>query len=314
MSKLYVYPKLGKIELFGRRLGGRGLGNILFTFARALVLSKKFDLEFIYPTWNSIKIGPLLRGEKDARSYNDLFDKPFGISGLKKTFLMLVSKKYSESDLNFAIADRKQYKILNRPAIIECYGHEGFFESLIGYRDEIRSAIIKMMTDNNIKIINKHDFSDGIVVHIRMGDFQPVPSDLSKIEPWLNYRLPLNWYSNIIDKIRLAVPSKTPVYVFSDGTSSELSEILSKDNTFRIETGSSITDIIALSSGSILIGSGSSFSMWAAFLGGMPSVWFPKLHSSILMEDPNIFEGEIGFEDPLPRKLLFNLESLFPND
>jgi len=313
LSKLYVYPKLGTFEFLGRRLGGRGLGNLLITYARALVLAEKYKLELISPSWNSVKLGAILRGEKDARTYSDLFDKPTGVTGLKKHFLLSVVRRYPESELLSLMGDKPLKKPISRPAMIECSGHDGFFGDLVGYRSLIKNNLFAMLTDKNIKNINKHDLSDGIVVHIRMGDFQPVPSDLSQIKPWLNYRLPLSWYGDIIDKIRAYTDYTIPVYVCSDGKTDELANILCKENVSRVFAGNSISDIMALSSGAVMIGSGSSFSMWAAFLGGMPSIWFPNLHSSMLLEDGSIFEGEIGFDDPLPKKLLRNLKSIFHN-
>jgi hypothetical protein len=311
MPRCYVYPRLGRFDLFWIRIGGRGLGNLLFTFARAIVLSKKYNLEIINPTWNSIKLGPLLRGESDTRSYNDLFDKPIGLVGFRKFFLLLFSKKRDENELSTLVANGLLDKSSTGALVIECKGHDSFFADLIGYRSHIRNCLYSILTDVNKSNIKNHDLSDGIVVHIRMGDFQAVPSDLSQIKPWLNYRLPINWYINIIDKIRAYSGRGIPVYVFSDGTSDELTDILSMENTFRVQVGNSISDILALSSGAVMIGSGSSFSMWAAFLGGMPSIWYPNLHSSTLLEDQSKFEGEIDFNDNLPKKLLANLTSIF---
>lgn len=313
MRKLYVYPKLGGVEFLGTRLGGRGLGNSLFTYGRALVLAEKYNLQLISPTWNSIKLGTLLRREMDARSYRDLFDKPTGVTGLKKQYLLTVVRKYPESAIASLVEAQSNNKIIRSSAIIECTGHEGFFEKLIGYSTLIKENLYAMLTEKNIENINKNDLSDGIVVHIRMGDFQTVPSDLRQIKPWSNYRLPLLWYSTIIDKIREYIGSNIPVYVFTDGNTDELAEIFCKENVSHVFAGNSISDIMALSTGAVLIGSGSSFSMWAAFLGGMPSIWFPNLHSSRLMADERIFEGEIDFDDPLPQKLRGNLKYLCTN-
>ena len=97
MRKIYIYPKFSKYEFFGFRIGGNGLGNLLFIFARAVIYAKKYQVELINPTWRSIKLGTILRGERDARTYSDLFDKPIGISGIKKFFLLFFAKKYPEN-------------------------------------------------------------------------------------------------------------------------------------------------------------------------------------------------------------------------
>ena len=57
----YVYPKLSERDLGFVRLGGAGLGNILFTYARALVYARDHRCRLIWPTWFSFKLGPILR-------------------------------------------------------------------------------------------------------------------------------------------------------------------------------------------------------------------------------------------------------------
>ena len=70
--KKYTFVSLGKLESFGIRLGGAGLGNILFPWATALVYAKNNNLERIQTTWRNLKIGTFLRKERDKRMYMDL--------------------------------------------------------------------------------------------------------------------------------------------------------------------------------------------------------------------------------------------------
>jgi hypothetical protein len=52
-------------------------------------------------------------------------------------------------------------------------------------------------------------------------------------------------------------------------------------------TENAMVDILLLSKASALITSGTStFSMWAAFLGGMPTLWFPGLLTSLNANKP----------------------------
>ena len=92
---IYIYPKLSEPDMNLFRLGGAGLGNILFTYARAVVYAAKNErIKIIWPTWPSIKLGPILRNEKDKRFYADLFKNNSGyISGLKKIVLRMTKKK-----------------------------------------------------------------------------------------------------------------------------------------------------------------------------------------------------------------------------
>ena len=62
--------------------------------------------------------------------------------------------------------------------------------------------------------------------------------------------------------------------------------------------------MIALSRCKVLVSSASTFSMWASFLGQMPTIWFPGQMRQKLISNPNKFEGEIDFTDRLPATLI----------
>ena len=94
----YTFVSLGRLESLGIRLGGAGLGNILFPWARALVYAQENHCIRIQTTWKNLKIGTFLRKEKDKRLYFDLFREKDGVSGLEKFWLLNFSKqvKYSK--------------------------------------------------------------------------------------------------------------------------------------------------------------------------------------------------------------------------
>ena len=84
----YTFVSLGKLESIGVRLGGAGLGNILFPWATAIVYAKKHNLTRLQTTWRNLKFGTLLRKERDKRMYSSLFSGKDVVGGLKK-FLLL---------------------------------------------------------------------------------------------------------------------------------------------------------------------------------------------------------------------------------
>ena len=86
--KKYTFVSLGKFESIGIRLGGAGLGNILFPWATALVYARNNNLQRIQTTWRNLKIGTLLRKERDKRMYMNLFTNVDRISGIKKFWLL----------------------------------------------------------------------------------------------------------------------------------------------------------------------------------------------------------------------------------
>ena len=53
----YTFVSLGRLESIGVRLGGAGLGNILFPWATAIVYAKTHNLTRLQTTWKNLKIG-----------------------------------------------------------------------------------------------------------------------------------------------------------------------------------------------------------------------------------------------------------------
>ena len=88
--------------------------------------------------------------------------------------------------------------------------------------------------------------------------------------------IPIEWYVCMGMTLRQIIGEKTKIYVFSDGTDEELKPLLQLENVERITFGSAIADILALSNSGIFVASGSSFSMWARYLGRMTAVMFPN--------------------------------------
>ena len=97
-----------------------------------------------------------------------------------------------------------------------------------------------------------------------------------------------------------------PIYVFSDAEDEYLKDILNLENCNRVHFGSAISDMIALSNARLLVASGSTFSMWASFLGQNPTIWFPGQMRQSLINKSSFFEGEIDYNDGLP-ELLINI-------
>lgn len=282
----YVYPKLSEKDLGFIRLGGAGLGNILFTYARALVFARDYDCQFIWPAWPSIKLGPILRREMDKRFYNDLFDNRSGaVGGLRKLWLLAVKKRLPESKKK--LVEKLDDRIVT-------------FEGLAGCFDDIRydSAYVFENLKRNLKPKNQDalafDFRDSVGVHIRLGDFARV-SEAEVRAGRHDSALPVEWYRDMICQIRELAGREIRVWIFSDGTEEELKPVLSLPRTQRLTFGTSIADIMALSQVPLLIASGSSFSMWARYLGRMSCICYPgQMKQEILTERDDGFECECG--------------------
>ena len=278
MKKQYTFVSLGYLETLGFRLGGAGLGNILFPWARAVVYANKNSCTRIQTTWFSLKLGPILRNENDKRFYSDLFTGYDGISGFQKFCLVNFSDKV------------KFFK-----------GIDGLFKEIIGKHNFIKRELLQIVNPSHISAKRSYR-GNGIAVHIRMGDFISSESERELREGKWNYRIPIRWYVSIIEKIRTI--SNLPVYIFSDANDNELNEILCLDNCNRVFFGSAISDLLALSESKLLITSASTFSMWASFLGQMPTIWFPGQHKQDIIFNSDVFEGELDYSDLIPDKLI----------
>tara|TARA_B100000214_G_scaffold371865_1_gene349041 strand:+ start:10553 stop:11404 length:852 start_codon:yes stop_codon:yes gene_type:complete len=277
----YTFVSLGKFESLGFRLGGAGLGNILFPWARSIVYARKYKLQRLQTTWFNLKLGTIIRNERDTRMYYNLFTGRDGISGLRKFLL-----------LNFS--NRVKY----------FSGMEDMFEPFKNDHAFIKDELLRITNPYHIDMVNKYD-TNSIAVHIRMGDFQKPKSETMLRNSNWNYRLPLKWYINIIKKIRSI--SNLPIFIFSDASDNEIKEILAINNCTRVFLGSSISDMFAISNSKLLVASASTFSMWASFIGQIPTIWFPGQLRQRIIVNSNIFEGEIDYDDKLDDKLIHKL-------
>ena len=244
----YVYPVLPAVyntPFF--RVGGSGLANCLFVYGKAIVRADSEHLKLITPTWLNFSIGTYLRGQADKRHYWRLFLHKNEIGGLKKCFLLLFRKK----------------------SIIKENGIGDFFVPLLGHSEEIRNYLIEHLYPKVFERVEKADFSDCVAVHVRLGDY---PDYL---------RFPLSWYREKM----LKYGAGKRILLFSDGSDDEISDLLKIPNVKRAFFGNAIADIVAMSRCSFIIGSNSSFSAWAAFLGQVPCC-FHQLQFGQVLDDP----------------------------
>ncbi|MBB6005143.1 alpha-1,2-fucosyltransferase [Arcicella rosea] len=246
---IYVYPKFRSRIDIGIRIGGMGLANCLLVYARALCLAKKLNAKMIAPTWEQFNFGPYLRQESDKRHYFNIFKKE-GISGGKKYFLLKSLQKISENELS-EIEHLKYQNLL-----IEVKGVQPYFKDLIAERDFIVENVLKLIHPFRLNEVQHFSFSRKIGIHIRLGDYHH------------SAQKSLDWYLEIIRQIDLHTNCSYNFLLFSDGKPKELTQLLNYSSRIQhIHFGSSIADLVALSKCEFIIGSNSTFSAWASFMG-----------------------------------------------
>jgi hypothetical protein len=283
-SNIYIYPKFDSFLDIGIRIGGFGLANCLFVYSRAIILEKKYGYKLINPTWERMGIGQYLRKEKDKRNYFGLF-KPDGVTGLKKYFLILFGKKI---DLKKELKKKCIF-----PQLIVVEGLSDYFIPLLPYQEFLRNRILNIAKSKSA--ITKDNNYIGI--HIRLGDYSQ------------ERRTSLDWYKKQILRIKKITQNKAKFLLFSDGSDIELQSILEIDGVKKCFAGNALADILTLSNCSFIIGSDSTFSGWAVFLGQKPAIFQKKHFGRILIEQDK--EQIISDKDDLPTNMIKYLENIF---
>lgn len=269
-SRAVIYPLLGAAvrDLGFLRISGSGIGNSLFPYFRSLILAQQSGARLLTPAWPSFRPGLFLRKESNKRLYLGIFrSHPDEISGVRK-YLLLLSAFL-----------RRKFRRLNADGPAPTAPPHGLvlleskrftFNDLHDHRDLIRVRLMSIMSDP-MKEAPRWGNGGFIAVHVRLGDFRAVTSVNELTDATANVRIPLSWYVQVISALQAKYP-QWPVHIFSDGTDAELRELTDIGGKV-IRSGSDIQDMLLMSCASLLVGSKSTFSRWAAFLGNMPSIW-----------------------------------------
>lgn len=296
--RVYGYPVLGRY----------GLGNMLFPWARCFLWCQDNEIPMIAPNWTHLRVGPYLRREKDKRNYQRLFLGSGYVTGMRKYFELTRGIRRLEADCEDVLC---LHESTHRPQIVHFSGMADFFTSLISRSFEIRSELLRITKPRflePLKVLGSESF---IGIHIRRGDFA-LPSVPALREGAYNVRIALEWYVAVLRKLRAVIGENTRALVFSDGSTEELRVILEIADVDLFRGGTAISDMLALSKAKVLIASGSTFSMWAGFLGQIPAVWYPGQRRQALLYHFNDYslEPELDIEDDLPTKFVERLKSI----
>jgi hypothetical protein len=275
----WIYPSLPGGPDYGIiRIAGAGIGNCLYVYFHAVVLAKQANGRIIAPTWSSVKIGPLLRMERGLRRYGTMFRAhPDEVHGpIKAVRLASMWPRRNRIQLGTG-----QPVSIAPAGLTIIQAMEFSFEGLHQHRAMIRDRLLEVLaTPPDVR--PNWGAGDYAAVHIRLGDFVPTQPDQIMTGRVQNMRISLAWYERVIRRVRSVFPD-LPIHIFSDGREQELAEILALKGVSLRRELTDIADLLSLAQAKLLIGSNSTFSRWAAFLGDMPSIW---LKTKLLPEQP----------------------------
>ena len=244
-----------------------GLGNKLFPWARAQVLARRLGCLVLDSRWLSLRRGALLRGGINYRTV------------LHKTWLADNFRRDPQA------VDPAEYRRHYRKLSVEwldnlpgpdwsaedgrhycfrwCRFHN--FADLWAERDFIRSGLRRIARHHRERYLAEFENRDFIALNIRTGkDFKHKSSNEVGY-----YLTELDWFVMALAKARQKY-GNLPAVVVSDGGPRHLEPILTRPDVNLVRTVAAVDDLRILLNARVLLGSGnSSFSAWAAFLGGM---------------------------------------------
>jgi hypothetical protein len=296
----FAFAELGGIDVGPFRLSGPGLGNCLFPWARMIVAARRRGLVPIWPTWVQIKLGPLLRRERDLRHNSGLFaPAPGYVAGARKQWVLAVHRSIDEEAL---LADPPFQPGL----VVRFRGLGTYFHPLVTAYRLVRDELLRIVQPRHRRALSVRR-TPSIAVHVRLGDYpEPTVPDPARNET--DCRMPLDWYVHVVAEIRRSAGWTVPVRVFSDGRDAELAPLLAVPATRRETHGSSVADLLALSSAPVLVASASTFSSWASFLGRMPVVHYAGTLRQRLYYDRVEAEAECAPGASLPESFLRTID------
>lgn len=288
-------------------VGRSGLANMLLPWARCEVFCKAKNLPMLAPQWTQLKIGPLLRGERDKRLYTGLFNSAGYVNGPLRWFLLASAAKITEAEvLNMNGAFHAEAIRPNSVVVFNGLGR--YFTDLAGHEDFLHERLKGILSDNCRGCLADASVGAYVAVHIRRGDKPALPIGIEPPKDTMHWAIPTEWYVHCIRQVQELTGNGMPVLIFTDAAASQIKPVLDLRNVRMAEPNSSIVDMLLMARARVLITSASStFSMWASFLGRMPSVWFP----SNWREKTNWNDPELEFYTDLEGDLPASFASRF---
>lgn len=238
MKKIHK-PILSRFDFYFFRSPGPGLGNLMFPLARSYLLAQRDESPLYIPTLFQLKLGTILRREKDLRLYWNI-RQPRRIQDLKNYCLLLFYRLLK-------LKNRYHYEI----------GLGNLFLDFTDNDTESLRCFFKILARR--REVRIHEDIKKIGIHLRGSDFSKKPGRGFSI------RLPKLYYEKAIQWAKAQNPdSKIKIIAFWDGCEDYKDLIKICDSID--ESGDALNAIISLSCCDYIVCSRSTFSLWSAFL------------------------------------------------
>jgi hypothetical protein len=253
---------------------------MLFPWARCVVWCVDTGATMLAPRWFKLRLGPYLRREPDKRRYDRLFRSNSYKRGPAKMATLLRARAIDETTAPGLDP--------NRILVVRFSGLADYFAPFVGKAGLVRTELRRITRPNLVPTPAETPF---MAVHVRLGDFPR------------SWRQPLDWYGDAVVRARTDLGRRLRVRVYSDGRADELQPLLSHPGVEYVQGRTAITDLLDLAQASAIVASSSTFSMWGAFLGEVPTIWYPGRMWQSATQDPQL-QVEWGGDTPLPESFV----------
>ena len=249
------------------------------------------------PRWVQPRLGALIRNEPAKRFYFGEFTNNGYIKGVRRGFILLIANRIAETHSLTSLTQPR-----NGLTVIMFEGLRNYFDDIRDGRDLISRELIKIVSPAILERVGRYNGSF-IAINVRRGDLtnQGYSAERLAAEPRFT---PDEWFIAALDALQKNPHwTNLPIYLFSDGTAEEIEPYIRNGRCKLVTTGAAIGDILLMSKAHFLVASGhSTFSMWASYLGVMPTIYYPgKMQQPVLPVGSQVFEGTWSPGQSLPR-------------
>jgi len=248
-----------------------GLGNKLFSWARAYCTTQILGAIQIEPRWFAFRNAALSRGGINYRHlfgkiflYNNFKSDPMAINRLSLEIQSWLGVNQHQKHYLSDLSDLTRHHFSDQDVIIFKADQAHDFSDLAEHRDAIKQKLEQLSKGSVHEQFLLEPF---IAVNYRSGnDFKShaVNSSQAKTD--------LYWFIHAVDRVRQQY-GNLPVQVITDGAPHHLADLSRSIGGCQIhQFSTAIEDLLFLSKAKVLLASGnSSFSAWASFLSGADS-------------------------------------------
>jgi len=260
-------------------IGREGLANRLYPWGRAELFCRHHQAAMLAPRWVRLKLGPLLRGDRDKRFYVGQFGNHGYVAGLKKWWILKTARIIDEKSFRPEMLGESR-----RPLVVDFSGMTGEFATLWGSQEYLYSRLLSILSPAARQMFAQTAIDWQIGLHVRRTDM-PVMTAGAQAASFAAQ--PEAWFTGVLRKLRAAAGWTVPARIFTDARANDL-PLLSQEPAVSIGPAMpAVVDLLLMSRSRVLITSGkSTFSHWAVFFGQMASVWYPGMRRIIPPDQP----------------------------